>query len=145
MIRWPANLAFRAPCILWLVVLRVEHPGFVSGIDSLERQGGDKGGANAATVFGGKNFDGVLLTGVLLFGPVEDLFQGLGTPCLEMGVLVKDGSVGADMAPLIALLLADGSHSASRKPRSSCADKLSQPLDHHKLAWLGNNTQFLLQ
>lgn len=105
----------------------------VALVDSLEGQGGDQGGADTATIFGGKDLDGVLGPLVRLLGPVENLPQSLGASLLEEGVLVEDRSIRTDMACLVVLLLADSSNTASRETSSSCADKLGGLADKLQL------------
>lgn len=105
----------------------------VALLDTLEGEGGDQSGADTAAVLGGEDLDGVLLLGVLLLGPVENLAQGLGAAGLEVGVLVEDGAVGADVAALVALLLADGGDAAGREASGAGADELGQAADELEL------------
>lgn len=91
-------------------------------LDAHSRQGGRDGGADAGPIFGGPDVDAILLGG----GPIEDLAQGLGATGLEVRVAVEDGAVGADVAGVDALLLADGGDAAGREAGGARADQLGQ-------------------
>ena len=114
-------------------------------LDSLQRKRSDQSGAHAAPVLGGQDLDGVLLGGVGLLGPVEDLAQGLGAAGLEVGVLVEDGAVGADVAGLVALLLADGGDAAGREAGGAGADQLGSAADELELGAVGADVELGLE
>jgi hypothetical protein len=107
-------------------VFRVQHASKVACLDSLQGQSGNQSSTYTATVLSGENLNGVLLVGIRLLGPVKNLPKSLGSTSLEVGVLVEDGAVSANMARLVILLLADGSNTTSRKARSTSADKFSK-------------------
>jgi hypothetical protein len=50
-----------------------------------------------------------------------------------VGVLVKDGTVSTDVACLVTLLLADGSHTAGTETSRSGTDELGSTADQLKL------------
>lgn len=84
----------------------------VTLLDALQCKSGNQRSTDTATVLGGQNLDRVLVSGVLLLGPVKDLAERQGTALLEVGVLVEDGAVGTNVASLVVLLLADSSNTA---------------------------------
>lgn len=68
----------------------MQDTSHIACLDTLQGQGGDQGGTDTTAVFGSKDLNGILLLGVGLFGPVEDLAERLGAARLEVGVLVED-------------------------------------------------------
>ena len=94
----------------------------VSLIDPFHRQGSDKGSTNTTSVLSSQNLDRIILLGVRLLGPVEDLTKCLCTASLEVGVLVENGSISTNVALLVALLLADGSNTASGEASGTGTD-----------------------
>lgn len=118
-----------------LEVLGVQHTRAVTRLDPLQRQRCNQRSTNTATVLGSQDLHGILLLATRgLLRPVEDLTQGLGTALLEVGVLVEDGAVGADVARLVALLLADGGDTAGREASGAGANELGQAADELELA-----------
>lgn len=128
-----------------LVVLEAQDTGLVASLDALERQRGNQSRTNAAAVFGGENLDRVLVLGVLLLGPVENLTQSLGTAGLEVGVLVEDGTVGADVAIIVVLLLADGSNTTGREASGARTNKLSKAANEFALGSRGGNVELVAE
>lgn len=63
----------------------------VALLDALDGKGGDEGGADTGAVLGGEDLNGVVALAERLAVaaglPVEDLFEGLRTTGLEVGVL----------------------------------------------------------
>lgn len=116
-----------------LEVLGVKDTGQVPGLDTLEGQGGDERCADTAAVLGSQDLDRVLLLGVLLLGPVEDLAEGLRAARLEVRVFVKDRPVGADVAGGVVLLLADGRDAAGGQAGGAGADQLGEAADELEL------------
>jgi hypothetical protein len=88
-------------------ILRVQDTGEIALLNTLKSQRGNQGSADTASVLGSQDLDRILLVRILLLGPIQDLAQGRGTTSLEVGILVEDGSVGADMAGVVTRLLAD--------------------------------------
>lgn len=117
----------------------------VASLGSLERQRRNQGRANTASILSRQDLHRVLLLGVALRGPVEDLSQGLGAAGLEVRVLVEDGSVGSDVAALKVLLLADGRDTAGGQSGGSCADELCQSPDQLKLGSCGGDVELRLE
>lgn len=111
----------------------MQDAGQVALLDALEGEGGNESGADTTTVLGSQDLDGVFLLMVGLLGPVEDLAQGLGAAGLEVGVLVEDGAVGANVGRLVALLLADGGDAAGREAGGAGADELGEAADELEL------------
>lgn len=112
-------------------------------VDPLQGQRGDQRGTNTGTVFGSEDLNGVLVVLVSLGGPVEDLAEGLRATGLEVGVLVKDGAVSADVAGLVALLLADGRDTARGQTGGAGADKLGRLADELELWPVGLDVQLV--
>lgn len=115
----------------------------VALVDPLQGQRGDQRGTDTGTVFGSEDLNGVLLVLVGLGGPVEDLAEGLRATGLEVGVLVEDGAIGADVAGLIALLLADSGDTTCGQAGSAGADKLSRSADKLELWPVGLDVQLV--
>ena len=105
-------------------VLRVQDTSKVSCLDALQSQRRNEGSPNATTVLGSQNLNGVLLLRILLLGPVKDLLESLRTSGFEVGRLVEDGAVGADVARLVVLLPADGRDAAGRQTGGAGANEL---------------------
>lgn len=78
----------------------------------LQCQSRNQCSAHAASILGGQDLDGVVIVGIRLCGPVENLTKGSRTALLEVRVLVEYRPVSADVAFLVALLFADGSNAA---------------------------------
>lgn len=114
-------------------MLRVQDTSQVASLGTLEGQSSNQSSSDTATVLGRQNLDWVVLLGVSLLRPVENLAQGLCATGLEVRVLVEDGSVSTDMARLVVLLLANSRDTAGREPGSSCSDELCQSADQLKL------------
>lgn len=126
-------------------VLRVQDTRQVTLLDALQRQRRDQRGPDTAAVLGGQDLDRVLLGLVLLLRPVEDLAQGLRPAGLEVRVLVEDGPVGAHVAALVALLLADGRDSAGRQAGRARADQLGCAADEFQLGPVGADVELGLE
>lgn len=106
-------------------------------LDPLQRQRGNQRRADAAPVLGRQDLDRVLLLGVRLVGPVENLAQRGGAARLEVRVLVEDGAVGAHVARRVALLAADGGDAAGRQAGGAGADQLGGAADELELVLAG--------
>lgn len=126
-------------------VLRVQDPMHIPLPDALQRQRGNQRGADTAPILRRQDLNGVLLLGVRLLRPVEDLAQGLGAAGLEVRVLVEDGAVGADVARREALLLADGGYAARRQARRAGPDQLGRAPDQLELRQVGADVQLRLE
>ena len=122
-------------------ILRVQNTRQVAFLDSLQREGGNQRRADTASVLSRQDLDGVFLLGVLPFRPVEDLAQSLGAAGLEVRVLVEDGAVGAHVAALVPLLLADGGDAAGRQAGGARADELGGPSDQLQLGTVGDDVE----
>ena len=121
----------------------MKDTGQVALVDSLECEGSNESSTYTATILSGEDLDRVFLLRVGLLRPVENLTQCLSTTGLEVRVLVEDGAVSADMAGLVALLLADGGNTASREAGSTSADELSRPADELELWPIGLDVQLV--
>jgi len=70
----------------------------IASLDTLQRQGSDKGSPNTTSVLSGQDFNGVFFLRIRLLRPVEDFAKGRRTTSLEMGIFVEDRAVSADVA-----------------------------------------------
>lgn len=125
-------ISFRPPHNIskLLVVLRVQHTSTVTSLDPLQRQSRDQRSTNTTAILGSQNLDRVLLLAASgLLRPVEDLAESLGTAGLEVRVLVEDGTVSADVARGVVLLLADGRDTTGGETSSTSADELGKAAD----------------
>lgn len=114
-------------------------------LNTLESQRGNQGGTDTASVLGSQDLDGVLLVGIRLLGPVQDLAQGRRATSLEVGVLVEYGAVGTDMARAVALLLADGGDAAGRETGGASTDQLGGAADQLELLVVGGDLELGLE
>lgn len=126
-------------------VLRVQNARQVTLLNPLQRKRRNQRGAHTAAVLGGQDLDRVLLGRVALLGPVEDLAQGFRAAGLEVRILVEDGAVGADVAGLVTLLLADGGDAAGREARGARADQLGGAADELELGAVGADVELGLE
>lgn len=126
-----------------LEVLGVKDTGQVPGLDTLQGQGSDERCADTAAVLGSQDLDRVLLLGILLLGPVEDLTEGLRAARLEVRVLVKDRPIGADVAGWVVLLLANGRDAAGGQAGGAGADELGEPADQLELGSGADDVELL--
>jgi len=90
-------------------------PSQISLLHPLQGQGSYESSAYTRPILRSQDLNGILLLRILLLGPVQNLPQGQSSAGLEVGVLVKDGSIGADVAGLVAFLLADCRDAAGRE------------------------------
>lgn len=123
----------------------MQDTGLVASQDALERQRGNQSSTNTAAIFGGENLDGILVLGVLLLRPVENLTQSLGTAGLEVRVLVEDGTIGADVAVMVVLLLADGSNTTGRETSGARTNKLGKAANELALGSRGGNVELVAE
>lgn len=115
----------------------------VPSLDPLECQRSNQRRTNTATILGSQDLNGILLLGVLLLGPVEDLAEGDGAAGLEVRVLVKDRAVGADVAGGVVLLLADGGDTAGREAGGAGADEFREAADELELGAGADDVELL--
>ena len=101
---------------------RVQDAVQVALPDALQSQRGNQRGAHATAVLRRQNLNGILLSGVLLRGPVQNLAERLGAAGLEVWVFVEHRAVRTYMARCVPLLDADGSHTTGRQARGTGAD-----------------------
>lgn len=100
----------------------VLDPSHQALLDPLDRQRGNQRGAHAAPVLGGPHDNRVLLA----LAPPEDVPERLRAAGLEVRVFVKHAAVGAHVAALVVLLLADGCDAARRQAGGARADQLGE-------------------
>jgi len=117
----------------------------VARLDTLQCQGSNERGAHTTSIFSSKDLNGILLPGICLLRPVQNLTQSLSTTSLEMGVLIEDGAVSSHMTCVITLFFANSCNTACRKTSSSGADELGSPADELKFWSIGINTQLVLE
>jgi len=98
------------------------NPHHIPLLDPHSRQRRRDRGAHPGPILGGPNINAILL----IRRPIQNLAQGLGATRLEVRVAVEDGAVGADVAGVDALLLADGGDAAGREAGGARADQLGQ-------------------
>lgn len=120
---------------------RIADTGQITRLQALEGQGGNKGRSNTGSILGGQNADLVLFLGL----PAKDLAEGLGAAGLEMRVLGEDRAIGADVAGMHVLFLADGRDTAGRETGSASADELCEAADQLQLGLGGFDTEGFLE
>lgn len=118
-------------------VLRAQDTSEVALVDPLQGQRSDQGCTDTRTVFGSEDLNGVLLVLAGFGGPVEDLAESHRATGLEVRVLVEDGAVSANVAGLVALLLADSSDTTRGQAGGAGANELSRPADELELGAVG--------
>lgn len=126
-------MTYKAEGALSLEVLRVQHTCAIARLDALECQSRDQRSTNTATILSGEDLHGVLLVGIFLLGPVQNLTQCLGTASLEMGILVEDGAISTNVTRLVVLLLADSCNTAGRQTGGAGANELGYAADQFQL------------
>ena len=88
----------------------------------LDSQSRNERRTNTRAIFGGPNLNGIFHA----IRPIQNLPQRLRASRFEMRVLVEDAPVGADVAGLDVLLLADGGDAARGESGGAGADELGQ-------------------
>jgi hypothetical protein len=125
-----------------LEVLRVQNTSAVASLDPLQRQRRNQRSTHTTAILSSQNLNRILLrTTSSLLGPVEDLAQGLGATGLEVRVLVEDGTIGADVAAGVVLLLTDGGDTAGREAGGAGANKLGEAADEFELAAVAGDVE----
>lgn len=117
----------------------------VAILDALQSESGDQRSTHTTAILGSQNLDWVILIRVLLLGPIKDLSERLCTTGFEVRVLVKYRTVGANMARVIALLLADSSHSASRETGRPSTDEFGGAANKLEFWAIGVDVELVLE
>lgn len=124
-----------------LEVLWVQNTRHVTSVDPLESQSSNQGGTDTATILGSEDLNRVIVVGVGLLRPVENLAQGHSATGLEVRVFVKHRPVGSNVAILVSLLLADGSNTTGRETSSASANEFGKAADELQLRAVADEVQ----
>jgi hypothetical protein len=126
-------------------VLGMLNSGQVALLNTLQCQRSNERGAHTRAIFGSQDLNRILFLGVFLIGPVQDLAQGNCTSLLEVRVLVKNRSIGSDVATLVILLLCDCCDTTSGETGCSGADEFSQTTNEFQFGEVSNEAELVLE